>query len=457
MIAGHTPEARLAATAAAARPAVMDLVFGTLRDHGRGDFLLGRLLEKQLKDALVHALLLVALFRLEQRPADAHTTVDQAVQAAAGIAGGRLKALVNGVLRSYLRRREELLAAAAGDEVAHWRHQHWWIERLRTEQPQAWQDVLAAGNSHPPMSLRVNRRRAAIRHGEDPQRRGERTLLDRPAAQGLHQSVPCSTALWRSGFTSAAPGDTAPHDFLGELAAAGIDGRALDDTAIRLDKPVAVERLPGFADGRVSVQDWGAQQAARLLDLRDGQHVLDACAAPGGKAAHILELADVELTALELDPERAGRVRDNLTRLGLRAEVRVADCRRLDDWWDGRPFERILADVPCSASGVARRHPDIKWLRRTADVARFAQAQAAILDALWRVLAPGGTMLYCTCSVFRAENAAQIEAFAARHADARRLPTHSPTHATTGTDEELQLLPGPDHDGFYYALLQKLA
>ncbi|MBU0750580.1 MAG: 16S rRNA (cytosine(967)-C(5))-methyltransferase RsmB [Gammaproteobacteria bacterium] len=409
VIAGHTPEARLAATAAAARPAVMDLVFGTLRDHGRGDFLLGRLLEKQLKDALVHALLLVALFRLEQRPADAHTTVDQAVQAAAGIAGGRLKALVNGVLRSYLRRREELLAAAAGDEVAHWRHQHWWIERLRTEQPQAWQDVLAAGNSHPPMSLRVNRRRAAS------------------------------------------------ADFLGELAAAGIDGRALDDTAIRLDKPVAVERLPGFADGRVSVQDWGAQQAARLLDLRDGQHVLDACAAPGGKAAHILELADVELTALELDPERAGRVRDNLARLGLRAEVRVADCRRLDDWWDGRPFERILADVPCSASGVARRHPDIKWLRRTADVARFAQAQAAILDALWRVLAPGGTMLYCTCSVFRAENAAQIEAFAARHADARRLPTHSPTHATTGTDEELQLLPGPDHDGFYYALLQKLA
>jgi len=402
VMAGHTPEAILAATPAALRPAVMDLAFGTLRDCGRGDFLLGRLLEKPLKEPLIHALLLVALFRLEQRPRDAHTAVDQAVHAAAGIARGRLKALVNGVLRGFLRSRDELLAAAAADPVAHWRHPSWWIERLRAEQPQTWQDVLAAGNSHPPMTLRVNPRRAAS------------------------------------------------ADFLRQLDAAGIAARVLDDAAIRLEIPVAVERLPGFAEGRVSVQDWGAQHAAPLLDLRDGQRVLDACAAPGGKTAHILELAAVDLTALELDPRRVGRVRENLDRLGLQATLRVADCQRLDDWWDGRPFDRVLADVPCSAAGVARRHPDIKWLRRAADVARFAQTQAAILDALWRVLAPGGKMLYCTCSVFRAENSAQIEAFAARHADALRLPTH-------GTDVELQLLPGPDHDGFHYALLQKLA
>jgi 16S rRNA (cytosine967-C5)-methyltransferase len=428
VMAGRTPEALLAATAAAARPAVMDLAFGTLRDCGRGDFLLGRLLQKPLQEPLIHALLLVALFRLEQRPQDAHTTVDQAVHAAAGIAHGRLKALVNGVLRSFLRGRERLLAAAEADPVARWRHPAWWIERLRAEQPQTWQEILAAGNSHPPMSLRVNRRRAAD---------AETTI----AASASTVASPSAGSLRHAA--------TAP-EFSERLAAAGIVSRTLDDTAIRLDSPVAVERLPGYAAGEISVQDWGAQHAAPLLDVRDGQRVLDACAAPGGKTAHILELAAVDLTALELDPQRAGRVRENLHRLGLQAEVRVADCRRLDDWWDGRPFERILADVPCSASGVARRHPDIKWLRRAADVAQFVRMQVEILDALWRVLAPGGKMLYCTCSVFRAENSAQIEAFAARHADALRLPTHGP-------DVELQLPPGPDHDGFYYALLQKLA
>jgi 16S rRNA (cytosine967-C5)-methyltransferase len=414
--AGRTPDAFLAATAPALRPAVMDLVFGTLRDAGRGDFLLGRLLERPLAEPRAHALLLAALFRLEQRPPDAHTTVDQAVHAAAGIKGGRLKALVNGVLRSFLRRRDELLAAADADPVARWRHPQWWIGRLQDEQPQAWQDILAAGNSHPPMSLRVNRRRLAANR--------------RPA--------------------SADPRDTASHDFLRELEAAGIAARVLDDIAIRLEVPLAVERLPGFADGRVSVQDWGAQRAAALLDLAAGQRVLDACAAPGGKSAHILETAAVALTALELDEARARRVRDNLARLGLAAEVRVADARRVDDWWDGRPFERILADVPCSASGVARRHPDIKWLRRPDDVAQFARTQAEIIDALWRVLAPGGKMLYCTCSVFRAENADQIKEFSRRHPDARRLPTGC-------ADHEIQLMPGHEHDGFYYALLQKLA
>jgi 16S rRNA (cytosine967-C5)-methyltransferase len=428
VMAGRTPEALLAATAAAARPAVMDLAFGTLRDCGRGDFLLGRLLQKPLQEPLIHALLLVALFRLEQRPQDAHTTVDQAVHAAAGITHGRLKALVNGVLRSFLRRREDLLVAAEADPVARWRHPAWWIERLQAEQPQTWQEILAAGNSHPPMSLRVNRRRAA--DAESTVAASASTIAS-PSVGPLRQAA------------------TAPK-FSERLAAAGIVSRALDDTAILLNSPVAVERLPGYVAGEISVQDWGAQHAAPLLDVRDGQRVLDACAAPGGKTAHILELAAVDLTALELDPQRAGRVRENLHRLALQAEVRVADCRRLDDWWDGRPFERILADVPCSASGVARRHPDIKWLRRATDVAQFARTQAAILDALWRVLAPGGKMLYCTCSVFRAENAAQIEGFAARHADALRLPTH-------GSDVEFQLPPGPDHDGFYYALLQKLA
>lgn len=405
---GHTPEAVLDALDATARPAAMDLAFGTLRDCGRGDFLLAQLLEKPLKESLVHALLLVTLFRLEQRPQDAHTTVDQAVHAAAGVSRGKYKALVNGVLRNFLRRRDELLAAADVDLVASLRHPAWWIARLQAEQADAWQRVLAAGNSHPPMTLRVNARRSSV------------------------------------------------ADYAAELAAAGVKARVLGDSAIRLDKPVPVERLPGFAAGRVSVQDWGAQHAARLLDVRAGMRCLDACAAPGGKSAHLLELADVELTALDVDARRAARIEANLKRLGLAAQIKVGDAAAVATWWDGRPFERILADVPCSASGVARRHPDIKWLRRAEDVAKFAQTQAAILDALWRLLAPGGTMLYCTCSMFRAENAAQVEAFAVRHADARRLPIPA-TLATAGSATEVQLLPGPDHDGFYYALLQKMA
>ena len=407
VMAGKTPEAvlsRIAESAADVRPAAQDLAFTTLRDYGRGDFLLGQLLEKPLKDKSIHALLLVALARLERRPADAHTIVDQAVKAGSGMAGGNFKGLVNAVLRNFLRRQIELLAAADADMVARWRHPAWWLRNLRTVYPAQWKDIAAAGNSHPPMCLRINRRRAF--------------------------------------------NDSGSADYCEALAAAGIAAQQLNETALLLEKPLPVERLPGFRAGQVSVQDWGAQRAATLLDVQDGQRVLDACAAPGGKAAHLLELADLELTALELDATRAPRIVENLERLGLAARVRVGDASQPAGWWDGRPFERILADVPCSASGVARRHPDIKWLRRSGDVAGFARTQAAILDALWPLLAPGGKMLYCTCSVFPQENGEQVRAFVARHSAARRLPTG-------GDVTELQLLPAATHDGFFYALLEK--
>ncbi len=387
VLAGRTPDATLAGVDPGLRPAVLDLTFTTLRDHGRGDFLLGRLIERPLKDKTARALLLIALARLERRPEDAHTLVDQAVTAA----GKPWKGLVNAVLRNFLRQREALLVAAEADDVARWRHPLWWLDNLRAVYPNQWQAIAAAGNSHPPMCLRPNVRRP--------------------------------------------PTETLP----GQLLAGG---------ALLLDAPVPVERIPGFRDGRVSIQDWGAQQAARLLDVRDGLRVLDACAAPGGKTAHLLELAELDLTALELDPQRARRITENLDRLGLRATVRIADASRPRDWWDGKPFDRILADVPCSASGVVRRHPDIKWLRRATDVATFVQTQARILDALWPALAPGGKMLYCTCSVFPEENGAQVLAFAARHPDVRRLHTG-------GTDPDHQLLPAAVHDGFYYALLEK--
>ena len=402
VIGGRNLDAALAALdlPAAARPAAMDLAYGTLRRHGRGDFFLAHLMTRPLADPAARGLLLVALQRLEARPEDAHTTVDQAVTAAAGLARGRYKALVNGVLRNFLRRRDELLAVAERDETARWQHPRWWLAELRAACPDRWREVAEAGNQRPPMTLRVNRRRAAT------------------------------------------------ADFQRALAEAGIEARVLGETGLRLVRPLPVERLPGFAEGLVSVQDWGAQQAAPLLDARAGMRVLDACAAPGGKTAHLLERADLDLTALELDAARAARIGDNLRRLGLAADVKVADCREVDTWWNGRRFDRILADVPCSASGVARRHPDIKWLRRAGDLARFATAQREILDALWRLLAPGGKMLYATCSLFPDENGRQVAAFVARHGDAQRLPMSDNDKGC-----EWQLLPDADHDGFYYALL----
>lgn len=409
VLAGRNFDAALARAdlPGALRAATMDLAYSALRAFGRGDFLLGQLLERPLKEPAARGLLLAALARLEARPDEAHTTVDQAVTAAARLARGQFKGLVNGVLRNFLRRREELLALAAADPVARWQHPAWWIARLQQDHPAHWESILAAGNTHPPMCLRVNHRRT----------------------------------------TSA--------DFLQQLDAAGIAARALDATAILIEKPVPVERITGFDAGLCSVQDWGAQAAAGLLDVHDGMRVLDACAAPGGKAAHLLEIAQIDLTALDADAVRAVRIAGNLDRLGLAATVTVGDAGTVEGWWDGRPYDRILADVPCSASGVVRRHPDAKWLRREADIAGFASTQMAIIDALWRTLAPGGKMLYATCSVFAEENACQSDAFIGRHADARCLPMLCTTTRATTSDAQLQHLPDADHDGFYYALLQK--
>ncbi len=387
-------------TPAAVRGAILDLAYGTLRDYGRQDFTLGKLLQKPLPEP-VQSLLRVALHRLDARPDAAHTTVDQAVSAAATLLDGKFKGVANGVLRNALRQRADLAHAADADMVAEHRHPPWWIRRLKTQYPQDWRAILAAGNTHPPMALRINPLRATL------------------------------------------------AETLDSFDEAGLAVRRLANGALLLERPVPVARLPGFAEGCLSVQDAGAQYAVQHLDVRDGQRVLDACAAPGGKTCAILEQADVALTALDTDAARTRRIDENLARLGLAAEVKAIDCRDVDRWWDGRPFDRILADVPCSASGVVRRNPDIKWLRRAGDIPRFAAQQAEILDALWRVLAPGGKMLYATCSVFAEENGEQIAAFAARHPDCRRLPI--------GGQLDCQYLPCTEHDGFFYALLEKAA
>ncbi len=384
------------------RAAQADLCYGTLRRYGRLQAIVAALSNRAgTTDRLVEALLWCSFYALESGRYADYTVVDQAARACVAMQRSGAKGYVNALLRNFLRARAGLEARLGADEVAHHRHPKWWIERVRTAYPLAWEQVLAAGNTHPPMCLRVNRRRAA------------------------------------------------PQAYAARLAAEGIAASRVGPLALLLDKPVPVDRLPGFAQGEVSVQDAGAQRAADLMELRAGQRVLDACAAPGGKCAHILESADVELTALDADAARCAGITRDQERLGLKAQVRAADCTALEAWWDGVAFERILADVPCSASGVARRHPDLKWLRRNADVAAFAARQARILDALWRTLAPGGKLLYVTCSVFPEENGAVVDAFTARTPRARRVPLPDGAAA--------QLLPGPEHDGFFFALLEKLS
>lgn len=381
------------------RGAVMDMVYGTLRRYGRGDALVDMLAHRGTPDKAIRALLLCALNAIETGDYAEHVAVDQAVRACIELNKPAAKRFVNALLRSFLRKRDPLTERVSLDPVAKAMHPAWWIETLRNTYPQDWETILDAGNRHPPMGLRVNQRRTTTEH------------------------------------------------YLTRLEVHGMQARRCGESALVLERPVPVDRLPGFAEGDVSVQDPGAQRAAEYLDLSDGQTVLDACAAPGGKTGHILESARVDLLALDSDSGRCERVCQNLSRLGLEARVVAADCARIDDWWDGRPFDRVLADVPCTASGIVRRNPDIKWLRRPGDSARFALEQARMLDALWRVLKPGGKLLYATCSVFPEENALLVEAFCVRQPTARRLalPANAPA----------QLLPSAGHDGFFFALIQK--
>lgn len=382
------------------RAALRDLCYGTLRRYGRSQAIIAALSRRRgAADPLVEALLWCALYALESGRYAEYTVVDQAARACILLQRAGARGYVNALLRNFLRSRASVEARLGAGPAARYWHPAWWIERVRAAYPEQWQQLLAAGNQHPPMCLRVNVRRIGV------------------------------------------------QAYAQRLAEQGIGARQIGAAALLLETPVPVDRLPGFAHGEVSVQDAGAQRAAGLLDLRAGQRVLDACAGPGGKSAHLLECAAVSLTALDIDAERCGEVARNLARLGLQAEVRVGDCASAGTWSGGAPYDRILADVPCSASGVARRHPDIKWLRRSADVTAFARRQALMLDALWRLLAAGGKLLYVTCSVFPEENEAVIEAFAARTPGLRRAPLADGGPA--------QLLPCAEHDGFYFALLEK--
>jgi 16S rRNA (cytosine967-C5)-methyltransferase len=387
---------------ASQRGAIQDLSYGTLRFYGQLKEVLELLLHNPLTDERVGYLLLVTLYQLQYSKAQQHVVVDQAVRAAQTIqphVGG----LVNAILRNFLRQQAELLKQAELSVEAKFNHPAWWIKELQSQYGGASEAILQAGNTHPPMTLRVNLSKTSM-------------------------------AKYRA-----------------LLADQGIAAEQVGVAALHLAQPVNVDKVPEFFAGLVSVQDAGAQHAAPLLDVKFGMRVLDACAAPGGKTAHILETADVRLVAVDKDGKRLQRVVENLQRLELNARLLEGDAAQPNDWWDGQLFDRILADVPCSGSGVVRRHPDIKWLRRREDLAGFAAQQLAILQALWPTLKVGGRLLYATCSVFKQENEEVIAKFLATTKSVQRVAVTLP-EGSTG-----QLVPNAQHDGFFYALLHKTA
>ncbi|MDD2882801.1 MAG: 16S rRNA (cytosine(967)-C(5))-methyltransferase RsmB [Rhodoferax sp.] len=412
---GQSGTAALEAVAAPLRPGVQALSFAVLRSLGRAQAL-RKLLAPRTPPAAADALLCTALALLWQ-PAEAlydtFTLVNQTVEAAKKTLTIKQQAsFINACLRRFLRERETLVAQSEHDNTARYNHAPWWITQLQADWPDHWQAILAANDRQAPLTLRVNTRR-----------------INRAA-------------------------------YLDKLQAAGIAATPVADSGLELAHAVAVPQLPGFGEGWVSVQDAAAQLAAPLLlagqiDIA-GLRVLDACAAPGGKTAHLLELSNASVTALDIDPVRCERIHQTMSRLGLTAQVLAFDAADVSKWWDGVPFDAVLLDAPCSASGIVRRHPDIRWLRRQTDIRQLVAIQARLLAALWTVLKPGGRLLYATCSVFKAEGSGQIKAFLASNTSAKLLT--SPGHLLPGVDAQAAASPDNalgDHDGFYYALLEK--
>ena len=424
--AGRSLTEVLAGVAPGARPGVQALAFHVMRWMGGAEAVRG-VLAPRPPPPRVESLLITAIALLwpdAEPPYPDHTLVDQAVTAARERTPAAA-AFVNAVLRRFLRERASLVATAQQDLTGAWNHPAWWVERLRKDWPGQWQTHLTLANLHPPMTLRVNaRRQSADAYLRLLQGQGQQAHLLPAPEFGGH--------------------------------------------AVQLARPCPVGRLPGFAQGWVSVQDAAAQRAAPLLlsggaigqPLPAGARVLDACAAPGGKTAHLLEAADLDLTALDSDSQRLVRVKESLDRLGLRARLQVADARQTARWWDGKPFDAILLDAPCSASGIVRRHPDVRWLRRPQDITQMARTQDELLQALWPLLKPGGRLVYATCSVFVAEGRERIDAFLQRP-EARNalLDAASPGHLPPLLDN-VRVLPGAPAalpgDGFYYALLHRL-
>jgi len=394
------------------RGLAQELCYGALRWYPRLDALLDQMLERPLrnKDRDLHMLMLVGLYQLGYLNISAHAAVHETVESARQLGKTWAVKLINGVLRNYQRQQSDLDELLDSRPETRTAHPSWLLNRLQSDWPEQWEQITKANNCRPPMTLRVNRR---------------------SKTRDEYQHV-----LTNQNF----PSTTVAHT----------------QDGLTLQHPISVAQLPGFADGWVSVQDGAAQLAQQLLAVQPGMRVLDACAAPGGKTAHILEATEglMELTAVDIDPVRMERVTENLTRLGLSARLVLADAGDPDTWWDGQQFDRILLDAPCSATGVIRRHPDIKALRRDEDIGALTQRQFQLLGALWPLLAPRGMLLYATCSVFKEENSGQVERFLVSRPDVKEQPISTPWGRTEHHGR--QVLPGENGmDGFYYACLAK--
>ena len=403
----------------ALRPGVQALLFQALRQLGRAQALRAQLATRApapLADALLCTALALA-WDPDHAPYEPHTLVNQAVEAAKNTRNLQMQAnFLNACLRRFLRERDALVQATDRDVQAQWNHPEWWVKRLQKDHPDHWQDILRANNQAAPMTLRVNTQR-----------------ISREALQK----------------------DWANHS---------VESQPVGEQGLVLAQALSVRDIPGFAEGLCSVQDAAAQCAAQLLlkglaPATQPLRVLDACAAPGGKTAHLLELLGdkSEVTALDIDAQRCERIEQNLQRIGRTAKVIAADAALTKTWWDGQAFDAVLLDAPCTASGIVRRHPDVRWLRRESDIDKLAAIQRNLLKQLWPLVKPGGRLLYCTCSVFRAEGENQAKTFVEHNTNARLLPSlgHLRPQNSATSAALVDNLAG-DHDGFYYALLEKL-
>jgi len=384
-------------------PQIKDMTYGAIRDLGKSTFYINKLVKNKIENQCIESLLHIVLFQINHARSNNFTLVNQAVDAAKKI-DHKKSSFINAVLRNFLRNKDSLQKQLKENESAVYSYPKWWIEKVKKQYPKNWEDILNIGNKRPPLALRINLQKLKI------------------------------------------------EEYSKTLDEQGIDNTLISDECLIIKKPLDVNKIPGFLDGKVSVQDLGAQLAAHIIGLKKDQKVLDACSAPGGKACHMLELEKIELTAIESDKQRTLKIADNIKRQGFQANILNKKLDNLNEWWDKQYFDRILLDAPCSASGIVRRHVDIKWLRRINDFQNFADNQLALLMASWPMLKEGGKLLYVTCSIFEEENREVIEAFKIALTNVSEIDIKFPSNIKHIKN---QVLPSDNHDGLFYALLQK--
>jgi len=382
---------------------IKDMVYGAIRNLGRSNFYINKLVKNKIENRCLEALLHIVLFQITHERSNIFTLVNEAVDAAKKI-DHKKSAFINAVLRNFLRNKDNLQQELNNNESAVYSYPNWWIEKVKKQYPKNWKDILVIGNQRPPLALRINLKKT----------------------------------------------DVNKYSIL--LNNHGIGHTLVGSECLIINKPLGVDKIPGFLEGKVSVQDFGAQLAARLLDLKNNQKVLDACSAPGGKACHMLELNSIELLAIESDKKRTIKIQENIDRQGLKATILNEKLCSQNEWWDKEFFDRILLDVPCSASGIVRRHVDIKWLRRINDFKSFGDNQLSLLRSAWPMLKENGKLLYVTCSIFEEENRDVIEKFKLGLDNVSELNINFPSNIVHIKN---QILPSDNHDGLFYALLQK--